>query len=375
MLHVILTILKVIGIVLLVILGILLAVILLVLFVPIRYRLHGRYENGIAEADGRVSWLLHLVRVKLFWKDNQGRGEIRILWFVIKSFAFPEKETASAAAGETQKTGSDDGTKGSLNAQESSGSDRKRQDGFDQAGRDQERKEGSSDSFPEDPAGRNQAEEKADQKRLSGGKPVQEEEHGSRDGKLTRVFGKIRELVRSLILNIPGLPAEALDRIERKLDRMEGRIDQFLRKVEPYLDATTEHAVRKSIRLLKSALRGYVPRKIEGFLHFGTGSPDMTGKLAGLILVLMPVSGNEYVVNPDFYESVFETDTTVFGCIRLYRLIWMMIRFMADKECRIFLFRLLGRDKKKKGKQKNRRKTGRKPLEQDPAQGRQSKAA
>ena len=65
MLHIVLTILKVIGIILLVILGILLAVILLVLFVPLRYRLNVRRGNTPLTVDGRVTWLLHLLRIDL----------------------------------------------------------------------------------------------------------------------------------------------------------------------------------------------------------------------------------------------------------------------------------------------------------------------
>ena len=58
--HVILTILKILGILLLVILGLLLAIVLSVLFVPVRYQLEGEKPSpGWSEANGkiRVSWL------------------------------------------------------------------------------------------------------------------------------------------------------------------------------------------------------------------------------------------------------------------------------------------------------------------------------
>jgi hypothetical protein len=51
MMHVILTILKIIGIILLVLLAILLTVFLLLLFVPMRYRLHVRKQKDLLEID------------------------------------------------------------------------------------------------------------------------------------------------------------------------------------------------------------------------------------------------------------------------------------------------------------------------------------
>ena len=66
--HVILTILKILGILLLVILGLLLAIVLSVLFVPVRYQLEGEKPSpGWSEANGkiRVSWLLHLIHLRI----------------------------------------------------------------------------------------------------------------------------------------------------------------------------------------------------------------------------------------------------------------------------------------------------------------------
>ena len=62
MLHILLLILKIIGIVLLVILGLLLAAVLLVLLVPLRYRLEGSW-HGEPAGKVRVTWLLHAVSV------------------------------------------------------------------------------------------------------------------------------------------------------------------------------------------------------------------------------------------------------------------------------------------------------------------------
>lgn len=310
MLHVILTILKIIGILLLVILSILLAVILLVLFVPVRYRLHGRYEKGALEADGRISWLLRLVRINLSWKDNKGLAEIRVLWFKLKSFQIPKEEPPGDTAdfAKDHKYTSSDPQEDSA---PSSGNDWK------ESSNPQENPEPAPDGIIR---------------------------------KIAHIGGKLWELVRNALVSIPGIPAELIDLIDRKMEWLGAKIDAVFRKIEPYLDATTERALRKVIRYLKWALRGYAPRRIEGYIHFGTGQPDITGRLAGLIFVLLPESGKGYDVDPDFYKAVLETDTTVTGHMQMYRLVWVGIRILADRECRTVLFRILGWDKKKKRK-------------------------
>ena len=92
MMHVILTILKIIGIILLVLLAILLTVFLLLLFVPMRYRLHVRKQKDLLEIDGRMTWLLHLIRADLTVKQMHGKAVIRAAGFKLKTLYFLKKE-------------------------------------------------------------------------------------------------------------------------------------------------------------------------------------------------------------------------------------------------------------------------------------------
>ena len=72
--HVILTFLKILGIILLVLLGLLLVIVLSVLFVPVRYRLEGeKLSPGWSEANGkvRVSWLLHLIHLRIQYREKE----------------------------------------------------------------------------------------------------------------------------------------------------------------------------------------------------------------------------------------------------------------------------------------------------------------
>ena len=61
-LHMILAVLKVIGIFLLVVLGLVLFVLLSALFVPVCYRMWGKRTADILEGKASVSWLFGLIR-------------------------------------------------------------------------------------------------------------------------------------------------------------------------------------------------------------------------------------------------------------------------------------------------------------------------
>ena len=92
MLQVLLTILKILGILILVILGIILTVLLLVLFVPLRYR-------GDASFDGKpkggilVSWMLRLITVRVDYDGSALTAVVKVLWFkLFEQKLWPEEE-------------------------------------------------------------------------------------------------------------------------------------------------------------------------------------------------------------------------------------------------------------------------------------------
>ena len=82
MLHIILTILEIIGILILVILALLLVIIGVVLFVPIRYRVNGKKDAESLYIKAEVYWLLHLFRLKAVYPEP-GQVIAKILWFTV----------------------------------------------------------------------------------------------------------------------------------------------------------------------------------------------------------------------------------------------------------------------------------------------------
>lgn len=81
-LHILFTLLKIIGILILVILGILLLAVLTVLFVPVRYEGEVGVKNSVSSirARGTVTWFFRLIRGRFQYKNGKLHYELRILW-------------------------------------------------------------------------------------------------------------------------------------------------------------------------------------------------------------------------------------------------------------------------------------------------------
>ena len=375
--HVVLTILKIIGIILLVILAILLLLLLAVLFVPLRYRVHGRKETKKEpEADGTMTWLLHLLRADLTYRDREGVAVIRVCGFRLKTFRFGEKkpergnapqkaepsgETAEEAAPVTEtpehampqiEAAKDDAVKDDAAVKETAAQAKK-----SEPEPAEEEESGIKRLFRR--IFKKKKEEKPSAKGAGSGK--QKKEKPLHDGPVARLMNLAAQFLNKildLLLQVPGLPAEVYDRIDIIQEKICKKYDLIRKKAEPFLSIEAEHMFWKGIGYLKYLIRGYAPRKITGYLHFGTGSPDLTGWLTGLVYMLLPESGTEYDVDPDFYEAVLETDTEVKGHIRAYRVAWVGLRLLFDKEFRVLFARIRGKERVQahRGSRRARRK-------------------
>ncbi|MBQ4482946.1 MAG: DUF2953 domain-containing protein [Lachnospiraceae bacterium] len=93
-----LEILKVIGIILLILLALILFILLVVLFVPIRYRADGNYENEGNKyvIHAKANWILHIIRIRFDLNKEGSDKEVKVLFFKV----YPKPEEASGVLGE-----------------------------------------------------------------------------------------------------------------------------------------------------------------------------------------------------------------------------------------------------------------------------------
>ena len=79
MVHILLLILKIIGIILLIIAGLLLLAVITVLFVPVRYRILADY-HGHFKGKLHVGWLFNLLRINMSY-DKESDIRVKALFF------------------------------------------------------------------------------------------------------------------------------------------------------------------------------------------------------------------------------------------------------------------------------------------------------
>lgn len=284
--HSILMILKIVLLILAAVLGLGILVLALLLFVPVRYEIHIKKKEEL-QAEARVHWLLHLIRLPVSYRDGELSAKVKVLSFTVKDLLAQEQEIREGAS-EVFTDWEEDTEAGREEQTETA------------AGQDtEEAVEKEVERAPEE-----RTEEPAHKKKKAFGSPVK---------------SKLRNLKYTL------------HRFYVKIKR----IKRFA------TDERTKAAVSLAWSQLKRLLGKLLPRKVRGEVHFGTGDPALTGQILGGVSIFYPLFMDNVKVTPDFRETVLKGELYARGRIRLFtvaRIAWKLYR---DKNIR-FVYRRLG---------------------------------
>lgn len=316
MVHVILLILKVLGITLLILLGIVLLFVLLILFAPFRYTIDAQYYGDV-KAVGRIQWLCFVLDLKGMY------GNDRFLYY-LKSFGFmistndendkhykvmPDTEAVGGEAADSQD--SDAGTQIPVTVVE---------DDYEAYEREQEMKE-LQPTLPKE-AG------------IPAKKSIFMQIHDRVEAGLEwivtipmRIHYKISELMARILDFLADL-AENMNKVIKKRD-------YILQKITGVRDLLGKSYTRKVLKDGKTFLvkmwKHVRPRKLRGVIHFGLEDPSATGQLLGVVGMLYPVYRNQFVIAPDFEQQVFEGKIYARGRVQIGRMTFLALRFMLTR--------------------------------------------
>ena len=293
--HSILMILKIVLLILAAVLGLGILVLALLLFVPVRYEIHIRKKEEL-QAEARVHWLLHLIRLPVSYLDGELSAKVKVLFFTVKDLLAGEQEIREGAREVFTDWEEDTEADREEQTETAAGQDAEEADAGETSA---EAVEKEVEKEPE-----NRTEEPAHKKKKASGSPVK---------------SKLRNLKYTL------------HRFYVKIKR----IKRFA------TDERTRAAVSLAWSQLKRLLRRLLPRKVRGEVRFGTGDPALTGQILGGISIFYPLFMDNVKVTPDFQETVLEGELYAKGRIRLFtvaRIAWKLYR---DKNIR-FVYRRLG---------------------------------
>ncbi len=332
MLHMILVILKIIGILLGTLLLLLLAVLLAVAFVPLKYRLEAKAQQGKYAFSLRGSWLLHIVSASVS-ADSSGDRTIRLRLFGIRLPLF------GAGASSTRNRSRKRKERGAARREETEIRESERAEESPRESREHGRKE----SGQRIRQGEEQPEDSVTQER-------EEQKEQERARPRRNILQKIWFSCRNICDKIRQM-TEGVRRVRQKLLSLRERAAQLWqkgialwRKPGELLEFLEEYEMREAFGAVAGhllfLLGHYKPRRIEGYLRFGTGDPAATGQLTGLIYLLLPAGADRFEVLPEFNETRFETDLVCSGHIRALHALRVLVRGFRDRKLRRLINKL-----------------------------------
>lgn len=290
MLEIILLILKIIGIIALSLVGLLILILLFVLFVPIRYQINSTNEvDGNIEVRGRISWLLHMIHVRIEYKKE--------LSYYVRLFGikvYPPKEKKE---------------------------DTKKEDKKPENKKSEEIEKGN-DSI--------------EKTKVQISNPVEEEKKVT-EKKESQIHSRERDI--SNYKEKKKNNSEAKDSHDKKKFTFKGlydRIKETFLKIRKNIDFITDDSTKRAIKLCKDEILHIIklifPKKIRGVLKLGLENPALTGEIYGAYCTMFPIHKGDIVMVPYFDEEILEYRVMAKGYIQVITLLIIAIKIYFNKD-------------------------------------------
>ena len=344
MLQVLLTILKILGILILVILGIILTVLLLVLFVPLRYRgdvtFDGKPKGGIL-----VSWLLRIITVRIDYDGAALTALVKVLWFkLFEQKLWPEEDTIEEDLISEDLFDADQVEilehSSKTAAAEKTGTEKLLTE------KTLTEKPLTERTAAEKPAVEKTAAKKsaAIPRAVSTEQKVQKREMRPKESKSvsaaekTPIFEKLYNKISALIIKLAGKLRTTYEKFTTKYEEVQGKIEMIKTFLSDQENQNTIRLIKRQIfRLLKHVL----PKKMRGRIQFGFDDPATTGKILTYISPFYGWYAKSVTIEPVFDEKVLEGELHLKGRIRAAALLWFVVRILLNKNFRVQIRKFL----------------------------------
>ena len=365
MLHVILLILKIIGVIILAVLGLLLFLLLVVLLVPVRYQLRASHGENLY-LKGRVSWLLHLVHASVTHIEGILHIKVRLLGFIVYDNLRPskpkkEKVKKSAKKKADRKVRSENVVRKSsstlpANFEKAVDEEKKSIVTLDKPEPTNIKAEDSKSEIIEKPQIVDRRKTIDDIKIVDDIKTIDEiktvkkeddtekaEDNNTENSEeRKKVFGKLIEKLKGMLEKLK----ENYRKLKEKLQAIRESIRSKFEKIRNIhtdikhkweliyhflTDELNKQGIHLSFESLKKLLKHILPTSYRGEIIFGTGDPYSTGQVLSILSVLYGFYGDKVSVIPDFENSRFEGKHYARGRIRAATILIIACKLLLDK--------------------------------------------
>lgn len=320
MLHIILTILKILGITILAILGLIIFLLLVVLFVPIRYDIKAsKYEKVYANIT--VHWILHIITARFLMDEGKD--------FYIKVFGikiYPKK----------QKVKSENAVKDE-NTVETKASDSKE----DTIGHEEDMKMPRKVLGASDTCNEALSEESKTVTLLTENPDNDRTDDSKTDDDTRKTKKSIIDLIREKVAGIRAKILNVRNKIIDIINRIKSLFTDIGAKVSHFADMLKDESNRKSIKYLwecvKDLVKALMPKKHKIYVLYGKDDPAKLADIIGYVAVLKAYTNINLEFVPDFTQDVLEADARLKGKITLFFVCLLAYRIYKNKDVRRFL--------------------------------------
>ena len=319
MLHIIIFILKIIGILLLVILGLILLLVSSVLFVPITYKVRAERKDGVIQVRAVAGWMFRLLSVHYRLHTSQEPMQLlqgRILGIPVWKPLEPKKEKPKKAekkSKEKQSKPKQMGAKQLEQKAEVKSSDKAKErlkkdltPGTAVATVPQPEPEVSRQEQPQDKQAQTKPPRQSILKKLLYA--------------IRRIYGKITAIGRglfSLVVKLLHMPEKASETI--------GTLTDFWNLEE---NVKARESIWRELKFLWKHSR---PRKADLTLHFGFEDPSWTGQCMGVLSILNVWYPGRIFLKPEFEQEIFEGTLYIKGHMMLAVPLLSIFRLWRDE--------------------------------------------
>lgn len=306
----ILTVLKVIGVVILVILCLLIFILGVLLFVPVQYRFAGSYRDDI-QGEAVVNWNPLLLKATVTFREKKPEYIVKLLggvvmtntdrklsWIGRRFFAF-DKEVEEVEAKQKKTSGKKSKTKITGVVLDDT------IEGLDDIPY-QEKANVIGDKV----IGTASDEQKTNPKEKRKKEKIKKESIWKR---LKDMLSNIQDKIR--------LWRDKLREINQKKE-------DLLRVYHSKRFDVAKQDVMLYIKTLWAVIK---PKRLEGYVHFGLEDPANTGQVLGVLAMALPLYDDFLIIRPDFEQACMEGNLEGNGKIRLFPVARLVLKVIFNK--------------------------------------------
>lgn len=296
------TILKVIGIILLVVLALILTALLCVLFVPVKYRAVGSFDNTDIRAKAHASWLFHLFALHIEYADETD-GYIRLV--------FVKKGLFADSLGDNYEAFNDDV--------------------MDDAAKTETEDKVSENTGDEPKISADESEHITDEQAEDECTARTHNEYRS----VTDKNQHIKQQTKPTHKKTYKKPHKKSHKkqFKDKSDKIKNCIYKLKRE---YSDERNKAAFSHLKKELFIILKRICPRRLKLTMVYSTGSPDTTGISLGILACFPFGYTNRWRITPDFESEkpYAKGSFDIKGHVIVISILAATLRILFDKNCR-----------------------------------------